>query len=610
MLIFAGFVLYQTQMPASAPSEMQIFEFGKLPVAYQGRIKPYDTLARNSLQIISSRQEVSVLDEKGNVKRAKLPAIRWLLDVISGADGADDHRIFRIENTDLLDALELEHRPLFWRYSLNEINHKRASVPDDPEITTEVARQFKLAFDTPEKDRSLFQNKVLQLRAKYNFYMALVLSFRSPPLAMDDREKFNASLQRTQQIISELEQAQAPHAVPPHDATTRWTMLIQAELEALKNRVMKEPVDSATLSLSKLLGAYANNDVTTFNGQLAEYRRTLSDYEHTLATHAKELQSAGASKAEILSQPKIDFEVFFNQFSPFYYADVLYVVAFVMGVFSWVGWTTPLRRGSMWLLWFTFALHTFALVVRIYISGRPPITNLYSTAIFIGWAGVLMALVFESIYGLGLGNIGAAVIGFLTLLVAHNLSLDGDTFIVLQAVLDTQFWLATHVVAVNMGYSATYLAGLWGALYILFGARFPRARRGRAAQALAHAVWHFVLRDLFQLRGHGAGRAVGRRFVGPVLGLGPEGKRCADDRALERTGAACSLGRAGERPRVGESGHRRQYRDDLVLFRRKRARGRAALVRGIGEQHGNVAADVCGVTSCAHWAGTHPTAVV
>ena len=116
----------------------------------------------------------------------------------------------------------------------------------------------------------------------------------------------------------------------------------------------------------------------------------------------------------------------------------------------------------MWLLWFTFALHTFALVARIYISGRPPITNLYSTAIFIGWAGVLMALVFETIYRLGLGNIAAAVIGFLTLLVAYNLSFDGDTFIVLQAVLDTQFWLATHVVAVNMGYSATYLAGLWG----------------------------------------------------------------------------------------------------------------------------------------------------
>ena len=40
------------------PSEMQVYEFGKLPLAYQGRIKPYDTVARNTLQILSGRQEV------------------------------------------------------------------------------------------------------------------------------------------------------------------------------------------------------------------------------------------------------------------------------------------------------------------------------------------------------------------------------------------------------------------------------------------------------------------------------------------------------------------------------------------------------------------------
>jgi ABC-type transport system involved in cytochrome c biogenesis permease subunit len=197
--------------------------------------------------------------------------------------------------------------------------------------------------------------------------------------------------------------------------------------------------------------------------------------------------------------------VFFNQFSPFYYAAVLYVVAFVLGVFSWIGWTGPLRRASMWLLWFTFALHTFALVSRIYISGRPPITNLYSTAIFIGWAGVLMALIFESIYRLGLGNIGAAVIGFLTLLVAHNLSLDGDTFIVLQAVLDTQFWLATHVVGENMGYSATYLAGLWGILYILLGHVFP---------VLDADARHKLLRTIYGTLCF----AIFFTFVGTVLG--------------------------------------------------------------------------------------------
>ena len=76
-------------------------------------------------------------------------------------------------------------------------------------------------------------------------------------------------------------------------------------------------------------------------------------------------------KSEIMSQSKANFEVFFNQFSPFYYASVLYVFAFVLGIASWVGWTQPLRRASIWLLWFTFALHTFALVARS-LHFRPP----------------------------------------------------------------------------------------------------------------------------------------------------------------------------------------------------------------------------------------------
>ena len=43
----------------------------------------------------------------------------------------------------------------------------------------------------------------------------------------------------------------------------------------------------------------------------------------------------------------------------------------------------------------------------------------------------------------------------------------------LQAVLDTQFWLATHVVCITLGYAATYLAGLFGLLYVIFGVLTP-----------------------------------------------------------------------------------------------------------------------------------------
>jgi ABC-type transport system involved in cytochrome c biogenesis permease subunit len=232
-------------------------------------------------------------------------------------------------------------------------------------------------------------------------------------------------------------------------------------------------MNPATIALGSLLRANARDDIASFNKHLVDYRALLSKYEQSLVENAKQLRSAGVANSEVYSQSKANFEVFFNQFSPFYYACVLYVFAFVLGVLSWIGWTQPLRRASVWLLWFTFALHTLALVSRVYISGRPPITNLYSTAIFIGWAAVLLSLILESIQKLGLANIVASVIGFITLFLAYNLSLDGDTFIVLQAVLDTQFWLATHVITINLGYAATYAAGAWGIVYILCAHVFP-----------------------------------------------------------------------------------------------------------------------------------------
>lgn len=449
------------RMPKSGPSEMQIYEFAKLPVSFQGRIKPYDTLARNSLQFLSGRQRLKIEDRDGNERTE--PAIRWLLDVISGAVKADDYRIFRVENLDLLNTLGLEQRAGSWRYSLNELRSKEGVLDQQIELAAAEAKA--------ERPLSLYQRKVLQLSNKYNYYTLLFAAFRSP-LSLPDAEQMMQQAGDVQPVILSMLKS-APHAVPPDAASVDWTPLLAAELSLIEARMSDQPVNMATLALRTMLDAYARGDAATFNQQLAEYRRILTSYEKSLVANTAELKANGAKPAEIYSQAKSRFEVFFNQFSPFLWAGWLYVFAFVLGALSWLGWTMPLRRSSIWLLWFTFAIHTFALVARIYISGRPPVTNLYSSAVFIGWAGVLLGLTFEAIYRLGLGNIVAAVGGFLTLLVAHFLSLDGDTLIVLQAVLDTQFWLATHVVCITLGYATTYLAGMLGIAYILLAHVFP-----------------------------------------------------------------------------------------------------------------------------------------
>ena len=204
--------------------------------------------------------------------------------------------------------------------------------------------------------------------------------------------------------------------------------------------------------MATILEAYSKGDTQTFNREVDRFQGILR----------------AAPEAD-LDLTKVRYEAFFNHFEPCYHATVLYVGAFVLAALAWLGWSGPLNRASFGLLVTAFCLHLFVLISRIYISGRPPVTNLYSSAIFIGWAAVLLGLGLELVYRMGIGNVIASVIGFASLLIAHFLGGDGDTFAVLQAVLDTQFWLATHVVCITLGYSATYVAGLLGILYILRG---------------------------------------------------------------------------------------------------------------------------------------------
>jgi ABC-type transport system involved in cytochrome c biogenesis permease subunit len=164
---------------------------------------------------------------------------------------------------------------------------------------------------------------------------------------------------------------------------------------------------------------------------------------------------------------KTGFEYFFNTSSPFGAAMELYVLILLVAAFSWMGWTRVLARAAFWLLVIAFAVHTFGLGARIFIQERPPVTNLYSSAIFVSWAAIPICLYLERRYLNGIAAAAAAILGFTTLIIAHHLSFSGDTMEMMRAVLDSNFWLATHVPTVTIGYSATFLAGLLGIIYIL-----------------------------------------------------------------------------------------------------------------------------------------------
>jgi ABC-type transport system involved in cytochrome c biogenesis permease subunit len=160
-------------------------------------------------------------------------------------------------------------------------------------------------------------------------------------------------------------------------------------------------------------------------------------------------------------------EAWFNQLAPFYRCAILYVAALVLAAASWAVWRQLLLRCAFSLFLVTVALHTFALIFRMYLQGRPPVVNLYSSAVFIGWGCALVCAFLEwRVAWNGIPTAVGGLLGFGTMVIAHFLGGSSDTMAVLQAVLDTNFWLATHVTTVTLGYTATYVAGFIALVYL------------------------------------------------------------------------------------------------------------------------------------------------
>jgi ABC-type transport system involved in cytochrome c biogenesis permease subunit len=460
--IFALVVGSAVRQHHPKPTEMDFARFGSLPVAHMGRVKPLDSLARNTLRALTINSE-SAKTEGGK----RIPAVQWLLEVMSGSEDALKMPIIRIDSKEVRRIFDLPDRQGF-AYSVRELQPK----------IDEFEKQAEAAHKTPEEKRTVEQRRVLELDERLKLYLVLVRAFSPPDLPdLPSEEKSKNDPNAIQQFMADYRAAmsatsramaamKAPRLIPmslgentpPEDA---WQAYPLAYAFANLMQLSGQKPDEATIGFNSIISAYHKHDAAAFNAAVAKYESILEK-----------------SQPPLWNESRVHQEERFNAISPFFLALMLYVLAFLVAIFGWLLRYRPLNWAAFTLIALTFLLHTAALATRIYISGRPPVTNLYSASVFIGWAAVLFGLGIEAIYRLGLGNIVAAVAGYATLQIAYQLSSGGDTIAVLQAVLDTQFWLATHVVCITLGYAATYLAGLFGVLYVVCGFFTPLLDRG------------------------------------------------------------------------------------------------------------------------------------
>ncbi len=458
-----------------------------------GRVKPLDTVARNSLLIIHTKQSIRLTNGK------QLTAMQWLADTLFHAHVADQYPVFVIQNAEVLGMFGWEQSDRKY-FSFVELSPFLKQIDDQGEQSDKLQ----------SVERSAFQNAILNLRNALVLYQRLKNSVQP-----EDAQNFSAELATLESNLPAAGQAARKReagenfdkakldnvaeliqryqkmaefgyvlAVPPSSLGQRdqW----HSVGEAIVRSIGSGQIHPAVKMYAALGDAYRRGDRSAFNRNV-------------------DLLANLMAKEQPVATKRASFEFLFNHVDPFTHSMVLYVTAFLLACLSWMAWNRPLNRAAFYLLLLALVVHTFGLVSRMYLQERPPVTNLYSSAIFIGWGAVIVALILERIFRDGIGAACAGAIGFITLVIAHHLAGNGDTLEMLQAVLDTNIWLATHVVAITTGYSAMFLAGMLAMIYIVRGV-FTRSLNKETADSLARMTYGVVcFATLFS-------------FVGTVLG--------------------------------------------------------------------------------------------
>jgi ABC-type transport system involved in cytochrome c biogenesis permease subunit len=493
VLLGAVAAVVYSLLPARNPGKFDVNGFGHLPVLVNGRLKPFDTVARTALMPIQNRQTVYTPDGR------TLQPIEWLLDVFFTPELADSYQVFLIDDPDLLALLNL-------RRSDGRGNRRFALSQFDKSLG-ELSKQANAADSVDSAVRTRLQRATVQLRDNVVLYRRLQHSLVPP-----DLKDYLASLLNFQAIRTAGAQAElARRAGQPSDAAAieKITTIGNAfkEMEdwanlsavpppggasdpnawrpvgaQLMDAVSGQPVGVTAMAFAGLAQTWRNNQPEQFNELVVRIRGPLE------ARYADAFQRG-------------EVETRFNSAQPFYVGMVFFVLAMFLGIASWIGWTDQLRKSAFSLTAIAWVLTTAGIATRMWLEGRPPVTNLYSSALFVGWGAVALCLVLEYFYRNSVGNVAAGTIGFGTLLIAHHLSLSGDTLEMMRAVLDSNFWLATHVVVVTAGYSATFLAGFLALIYILRGF-FTKSLDKATADSLTRMVYAIVcFATLFSLVG-------------------------------------------------------------------------------------------------------------
>ncbi len=483
LLVLAAMPAYAAP-PASAGQwdEETLDKFATVPILDQGRVKPLDTYASFLLLRLNGIRKLRLPDGAGT-----LTPMEWLLDCLFYPEVAKDYPHFIVDDANVISTIgAARHDKQRDRYSYNELTSNNAR--------DELIRRAQMAFELKSNQRTPLEAMVLALAHAViefenvtQYFDAMKEPFETGESALaasifpEGAEGLSISdvigkNRELQAAISELSQAGSAqekveafkHFMHPLDHATRSSTALalippgdSTETEWLTPGALVQKTFTVERHDEKELAVFAALErlAVTYDNQLA-FKQALNEYHRLAVGRAETRGEYGA----------IVLEVSYYRAKLFYYAQVLFVLSFLVAAVSWFNLRSKLfARATAVSVAVPLALLVAGITLRCIIRGRPPVTTLYETVLFITAVAVLSAVFMEYVNRQRIAISVAAFLGVVGIFIANRYEITNkeDTMPMLTAVLDTNFWLATHVTIISVGYAAGMLAAGISHVYIV-----------------------------------------------------------------------------------------------------------------------------------------------
>jgi ABC-type transport system involved in cytochrome c biogenesis permease subunit len=448
-----------------------------LPVHDGGRVKPFSTYAGFEMLSVHGARSMKVEGKDGKVH--KLKPTEWLMDTLFRPHLAVNLPTFRVDNSEVLEAIGVKPKGRRDRYSYEEIADGRDKLMD-------IARSYE---GIEEDDRDPVQQQTIDLARSMMSYEAVLLYFNFARSGItirgaaegeeDKRFSFSYLMSIAPDVFNQIREGKQPEDVDDERAKYMYDQIYRGSMYSKFKLFILPPEDTnekAWKPVGEALLLGASSEQTDVGDILAleESIYALSQNEKDFRSELGEFKDRVDKRASARGESKwLSMEV--SYFKRDYFLNAM--VFFLIGSICALGmWGFGQGKVAKILYWGTFGftilatiLCTVAIVIRCIIMQRPPVGNLYDTIIFIATTGVMFSLLVEwmSRKGFALGL--APILGTALIVLARRYEVGdaSDHLDPLVAVLDSNFWLTTHVITITLGYSAGLLAAMLSGIYVL-----------------------------------------------------------------------------------------------------------------------------------------------